>query len=239
MAGSRLRRLQELAAQACVKAGPSWRATKEANLVGCLSESNEHGRMKGSRLRRLQELAAQACVKAGPSWRATKEANLVGCLSESQVNTDYDRQPASPTAGASRSSLREGWPKLASDEGGESGWLPVRVQVNTDYDRQPASPPAGASRSSLREGWPKLASDEGGESGWLPVRVQVNTDYDRQPASPTAGGLPVRVNRDADSGSAAACQLLTKRLQSLVGCKRTLRPSWRRRRRGIGGVARR
>ena len=39
MTGSQLRRLQELAAQACVKAGPSWRATKEANLVGCLSES--------------------------------------------------------------------------------------------------------------------------------------------------------------------------------------------------------
>jgi hypothetical protein len=42
----------------------------------------------------------------------------------------YDRQPASPTAGARRLSYVAGHLHLASDEGGESGGRPVRVQSN-------------------------------------------------------------------------------------------------------------
>jgi hypothetical protein len=42
----------------------------------------------------------------------------------------YDRQPASPTAGARRLSYVAGDLRLASDEGGESGGRPVRVQSN-------------------------------------------------------------------------------------------------------------
>jgi hypothetical protein len=43
MTGSPLRRLQELAAQATRLVISGWRATKEANLAGCLSECNQHG----------------------------------------------------------------------------------------------------------------------------------------------------------------------------------------------------
>ena len=65
-------------------------------------------------------------------------------------------------------------------------------------------------------------------------------------ANPHHGQQPIRVrgwtgilpNADLSERSAAAGQLLTQRLQSLVGGKRALRPGWRRRWRGIGGVAR-
>jgi hypothetical protein len=47
----------------------------------------------------------------------------------------YDGWPASPTAGARGWSARKVTLTFASDEGGESGGLPVRVQLTQDPER--------------------------------------------------------------------------------------------------------
>jgi hypothetical protein len=86
------------------------------------------GAMTGGPLRRLQELAAGLCGRR-PRSRATKEANPAGCRQSAMDFRRYDGRAAAPTAGA------RGWvmweaPAVASDEGGESGGLPVRVQLD-------------------------------------------------------------------------------------------------------------
>jgi hypothetical protein len=66
----------------------------------------------------------------------------VTCLSECIPELHYDEQPASPTAGFA-AVHRDGLAPFASNEGRESGGLPVGVQSKTAYDGQPASPTAG------------------------------------------------------------------------------------------------
>jgi hypothetical protein len=61
---------------------------------------------------------------------------------------------------------------LASDEGGESGGLPVRVQMLRTMTADRFAD-CRSERLGYVGGSRGLASDEGGESGGLPVRVQM------------------------------------------------------------------
>jgi hypothetical protein len=66
-----------------VKVGAGWRATKEANLAGSLSESNGHADYDRQPASPTTGASRFTYVKVGAGWRATKEANLAGSLSES------------------------------------------------------------------------------------------------------------------------------------------------------------
>ena len=79
---------------------PCSRATKEANLAGCLSECNPKLHYDGQPASPTAGARGCAPMTGWPCSRATKQANLAGCLSECYPKLHYDGQPASPTAGA-------------------------------------------------------------------------------------------------------------------------------------------